>query len=76
MASAAVLRGLFQPGVLTEDLGTICDRLFHDRQQCDSIEFVSFDAEDLRAPSASFGILLAPLRRSRQRLAERLGAFE
>lgn len=44
---AAVHRDLVKPGLLPEDLGRIYDRLFHDRQQGDYIEFVSFDAEDV-----------------------------
>jgi len=46
--------------LLSEDLGRIHDRLFHDRQQGDFIEFGSFVAEDVGAPSASLVILLAP----------------
>ena len=44
---AAVHRDLVKPGLLPEDLGRIYDRLFHDRQQGDYIEFVSFDPEEV-----------------------------
>ena len=44
---AAVHRDLVKPGLLPEDLGRIYDRLFHDRQQGDYIEFVSFDAAEV-----------------------------
>lgn len=44
---AAVHRDLVKPGSLPEDLGRIYDRLFHDRQQGDYIEFVSFEAADV-----------------------------
>ena len=44
---AAVHRDLVKPGLLPEDLGRIYDRLFHDRQQGDYIEFVAFDAVDV-----------------------------
>lgn len=43
---AAIHRDLVQPGLLNEDLGKLYDRLFHDRQQADYVEFVSFEAEE------------------------------
>ena len=43
---AAVHRDLVKPGLLSEELGRVYDRLFHDRQQGDYVEFVSFDAEE------------------------------
>ena len=46
-ARAAVHRDLVKPDLLPEDLGRLYDRLFHDRQQGDYIEFVSFDAEEV-----------------------------
>lgn len=42
---AAVHRDLVKPGFLPQDLGRVYDRLFHDRQQGDHIEFVSFEAD-------------------------------
>ena len=42
---AAVHRDLVKPGLLSAESGKVYDRLFHDRQQGDYIEFVSFDAE-------------------------------
>ena len=44
---AAVHRDLVKPGLAPEDHGRLYDRLFHDRQQGDYIEFVSFDAEEV-----------------------------
>ena len=44
---AAIHRDLVKPGLLAEDMGRVYDRLFHDRQQGDYIEFVSFEAEDV-----------------------------
>jgi len=46
---AAVHRDLVKPGLLPEDLGRLYDRLFHDRQQGDYIEFVSFEAEEVES---------------------------
>ncbi len=40
---AAVHRDLVKPGLLSADWGRFYDRLFHDRQQGDYIEFVSFE---------------------------------
>ena len=60
MASAAVHRNFVKLGLLSEDLGKIYDWFFHDRQKADFIEFVSFVAEDVGAPSTSLGLLLAP----------------
>jgi len=45
---AAVHRDLVKPGLLPENSGRLYDRLFHDRQQGDYIEFVSFDSGDVR----------------------------
>jgi len=45
---AAVHRDLVKPRLLPEDLGKVYDRLFHDRQQGDYVEFVSFEAEEVR----------------------------
>ena len=44
---AAVHRDLVKPGLLSGDLGRSYDRLFHDRQQGDYIDFVSFDAAEV-----------------------------
>lgn len=44
---AAVHRDLVKSGLLSEDLGKLYDRLFHDRQQGDYIEFVVFEAADV-----------------------------
>ncbi len=43
---AAVHRDLVKAGLLSAELGKLYDRLFHDRQQGDYVEFVSFDAEE------------------------------
>jgi hypothetical protein len=37
-----------KPGLLSEDWGRFYDRLFHDRQQGDYAEFVSFDPGEVR----------------------------
>lgn len=44
---AAVHRDLVKAGLLREETGKLYDRLFHDRQEGDYIEFVSFDTEDV-----------------------------
>jgi len=46
---------------LDEDLGRIYDRLFHDRQQGDYIEFVSFDAVDVGSTIAESRRLVGAL---------------
>lgn len=58
---AAVHRDLVKPGSLHEDLGRIYDRLFHDRQQGDYIEFVSFDAVDVGSTIAESRRLVGAL---------------
>ena len=58
---AAVHRDLVKPGSLQEDLGRIYDRLFHDRQQGDYIEFVSFDAVDVGSTIAESRRLVGAL---------------
>lgn len=50
-ASAVLLargRRVVKPGTLAEEWGRFYDRLFHDRQQGDYVEFVAF--EDLISP--------------------------
>ncbi len=44
---AAVHGELVKPGLIPVELGKFYDRLFHDRQQGDYIEFVSFDPEEV-----------------------------
>jgi hypothetical protein len=58
---AAVHRDLVKPALLPEDLGRIYDRLFHDRQQGDYIEFVSFDAEEVRSTVGESRLLVGAL---------------
>ena len=45
---AAVHRDLVKPRLLSEDWGRFYDRLFHDRQQGDYIEFVTFEPSEVR----------------------------
>lgn len=40
---AAIHRELVKPGFLADDWGKFYDRLFHDRQQGDYVEFVAFE---------------------------------
>jgi len=58
---AAVHRDLVKPALLPEDLGRIYDRLFHDRQQGDYIEFVSFEAEEVRSTVGESRLLVGAL---------------
>lgn len=44
---AAVHRDLVKPGLLSDRTGRLYDRLFHDRQEGDYFEFVSFAREDV-----------------------------
>lgn len=57
---AAVHGELVKPGLLSVELGKFYDRLFHDRQQGDYIEFVSFDSEEVaQTVEATAGLICA-----------------
>jgi hypothetical protein len=58
---AAVHRDLVKPGFLPEEPGKLYDRLFHDRQQGDYVEFVSFDAEEEARTIAETSVLVRAL---------------
>ena len=73
---SSVLGDLVQSGLLKEDPGRIYDRLVHDRQQGDHIEFVSFDAEDVASPIGQSRQFVGAIAALAGRSAERRDAVE
>lgn len=59
---AAIHQQLVNPGHLDAELGKLYDRLFHDRQEGDYVEFTHFEPEDAERAVADAKRLVAALR--------------
>jgi uncharacterized protein (UPF0332 family) len=59
---AAIHQHLVNPGHLDPDLGKLYDRLFHDRQEGDYVEFTHFEPDDAKRAADDAERLVAALR--------------